>query len=160
METIAMMALVKGPGEGQSVALRGATVTRKADSAETGGAWTLLEYLAPPHFEGPAPHWHAETTEAFYVLDGTLSFAIGEQTITAGPGAFVHVPVGVVHTFFNPTAEPVRFLTFCTPGGFEQYFDDLAALAAAAPSWPPQDMAPLAALWARYDIRHDPPPAR
>lgn len=149
--------LIKNAGEGPVVALRGATVTRKADSAATAGAWSLLEYEAPAHFEGPPPHWHATVTEAFYVLAGTLTFVIDEQTVTAGPGAFVLVPTGVVHTFLNATAEPVRFLTFCSPGGFEQYFDDLVALVAASPAWPPQDPAALEALWERHDIHHGQP---
>jgi mannose-6-phosphate isomerase-like protein (cupin superfamily) len=159
MDTTQLVDLVKVSGEGRSITLRGVTVTHKADSADTNGAWSLLEYQAPPHFEGPARHWHAQTTEAFYVLEGTLTFVIAEQTITAGPGAFVNVPPGVWHTFLNATAEPVRFLTFCSPGGFEQYFDDLLALVASEATWPPQDMGKLEALWARYDVHHEPQPA-
>jgi mannose-6-phosphate isomerase-like protein (cupin superfamily) len=158
MQTLETMELVRDAGQGHTVTLRGASVTRKADSAETQGAWSLLEYVAPPHFEGPALHWHAKTTEAFYVLDGTVSFVIGEQTITAGPGAFVRIPTGVAHTFFNAIAAPVRFLTFCTPGGFEQYFDDLAVLITqngAAPA-----IGALEALWERYDIHHEPAPGQ
>lgn len=157
MSNMQLEDLVKSAGEGPTVRLRGATVTRKADSAATAGAWSLLEYEAPPHFEGPPPHWHALVTEAFYVLAGTLTFVIEERTITAGPGAFVLVPTGIVHTFLNATAEPVRFLTFCSPGGFEQYFDDLAALVASAPTWPPQDPGALEALWERHDIHYGPP---
>jgi hypothetical protein len=39
-----------------------------------------------------------------------------------------------------------------TPGGFEGYFDDLAALAAASPAWPPADPGALGAVAARYDL--------
>ncbi len=148
--------LVKVKGQGRSITIRGATITHKADSADTNGAWSLLEYLAPPHFEGPAPHWHALTSEAFYVLEGTLTFVVGDETITAGQGAFINVPPRVWHGFRNATAEPVRFLTFCAPGGFEAYFDELLALVASEPAWPPQDMRKLEALWLRYDIHHEP----
>jgi mannose-6-phosphate isomerase-like protein (cupin superfamily) len=157
MQTISLADLFKGTGQGRSISIRGATITIKADSADTDGAWSLMEYLAPPHFEGPPAHWHAQTVEAFYILEGTLTFTIGEQTITAGRGSFVLVPTGVVHGFLNATAEPVRFLTFCTPGGFEGYFDDLAALVAASPAGPPNPAA-LATLWERYDIRQGPLP--
>jgi mannose-6-phosphate isomerase-like protein (cupin superfamily) len=156
METTHLTDLVKVSGQGHALTIRGATVTRKVDSADTNGAWALLEYHAPAHFDGPARHWHAAMTEAFYVLDGTLTFMIADQTITAGPGTSILVPPGVWHTFLNATAEPVAFLTFCSPGGFEQYFDDLLALVASEPSWPPQDVDKLEALWARYDIHHEP----
>jgi mannose-6-phosphate isomerase-like protein (cupin superfamily) len=50
-----------------------------------------------------------------------------------GPGGFACVPPGVVHTFSNPSGEPVRFLNFNTPGGFERYMRELAAAAADGP---------------------------
>ena len=149
METIHLTDLVKVSGQGQSITIRGATVTRKADSADTNGAWALLEYHAPAHFDGPALHWHAETTEAFYVLDGTLTFVIADQTITAGPGTSILVPPGVWHTFLNATAEPVAFLTFCSPGGFEQYFPALQAAATEAGGLSPEVIGPL---WEQYGI--------
>ncbi len=52
MQIPQLVDLVKVRGEGRSITLRGATVTHKADSADTNGAWSLLEYQAPPHFEG------------------------------------------------------------------------------------------------------------
>lgn len=156
MNAIPFATLFKAAGEGRGINLRGATVTHKADSADTNGAWSLLEYVAPPYFEGPALHWHEQTVEAFYILEGTLTFIVEDQTITAERGAFIYVPTGILHTFFNATAEPVRFLTFCSPGGFEQYFDDLANLVAASPVGPPDYVAQLEALWARYDIHNAP----
>ncbi|MFL5804518.1 MAG: cupin domain-containing protein [Roseiflexaceae bacterium] len=56
------------------------------------------------------------------------AITLGEETITATPGASVYIPPGVVHTFFNPTAEPVKFLVWLTPGDFAGYFEELFAL--------------------------------
>jgi oxalate decarboxylase/phosphoglucose isomerase-like protein (cupin superfamily) len=50
-----------------------------------------------------------------------------------GPGSFVCVPPGIVHTFSNPGEQPVRFLNFSTPGGFERYMRELGTAAAAGP---------------------------
>jgi hypothetical protein len=77
-------------------------------------------------------------------------FCMGDETITAAPG--------VVHTFFNPTADPVRFLVWLTPGEFADYFDELFALFHAEPSWPPSDRRKLDALVAKYDQLPPPGP--
>jgi len=65
-------------------------------------------------------------------------------------------PPGIVHTFFNPTADPVRFLVWLTPGEFSAYFEELFAMLHAEPSWPPADRRKLDALLAKYD-QHPPP---
>lgn len=56
-----------------------------------------------------------------YVLEGGLTLRVGDETIIAGPGTFVCVPAGKVHTFSNQSDAPVRFLNFNTPGGWERY---------------------------------------
>jgi quercetin dioxygenase-like cupin family protein len=150
--------VVHGAGAETTIGAPGLTITSKVGSTDTGGAWALLECTAAPHFRGLPPHWHAETTECFYVLDGTMAFVLGEETITARRGATVHVTPGTVHTCFNPTADPIAFLLWLTPGDFAQYFTELAVLVAAAPTWPPADPSALLALRARYDLFL--PPAR
>jgi len=41
-----------------------------------------------------------------------------------GPGSFVELAPGVVHTFINNTAEPVVWITGWRPKGFERFFRD------------------------------------
>ena len=148
--------LALAPGEGRTITGLGVSIIYRVSNEATGGAWALLEYVAPPHFGGPPPHWHAHTAELFYILEGTVAFMLGEETIMAAPGTSVHVPPGLVHTFFNPTADPVRFLVWLTPGKFATYFEELFAMIHAEPSWPPADRQKLDALIARYD--QQPPP--
>jgi mannose-6-phosphate isomerase-like protein (cupin superfamily) len=148
--------LALAAGTGRTITGLGNSITYKVANDATGGAWALLEYIAPPHFAGPPPHWHAHTAELFYILEGTAAIRLGEETITAAPGASIHIPPGIVHTFFNPTADPVRFLIWLTPGGFAEYFEELFALFHAEPSWPPADRQKLDALIAKYD--QQPPP--
>jgi mannose-6-phosphate isomerase-like protein (cupin superfamily) len=145
-------ALLLPAGEGRTILFGGATIAFKAVGAETGGAWTLFEYTAPPNFPGPPPHWHARTQEVFWVLRGVLRVRAGERQEDLAPGGFLFVPPGVVHGFANPSPEPVTFLVWMSPAGFETYFDELAALMQAEPTWPPADMAKVQALWTRYDM--------
>jgi mannose-6-phosphate isomerase-like protein (cupin superfamily) len=93
---------------------------------------------------------HEHIQESFVILEGTLSFVIGERRITVASGAFVTVPPGTVHTFFNPTATPASYLAWFSPAGTEQACRELAALVAAEPIWPPRDGYRLAELCRRH----------
>ena len=137
-----------GPGEGESITIAGNEIVFKADAESTGGGIGLVEYTAVPGFPGPPPHRHRTLHDMFYVLEGTLALRLGDDTVELGPGGFAHIPPGTVHTFSNPGAEPVRFLSLQTPGGFEEYFRE----AAAALGTGPFDPAVLAGVIARYDV--------
>ena len=66
-------------------------------------------------------HVHHGHTDAFYVLEGELTFEIGREakTITVSAGAFVAVPPGVSHSFRNDSGHDARWLTIhAHDGGF------------------------------------------
>jgi mannose-6-phosphate isomerase-like protein (cupin superfamily) len=140
------------PEAGPTLSFLGVSIAYKVSSADTNGALALLEYLAPPKFAGPPLHWHKRTSETFYVLEGTLTFRQGDEAFKGDPGAMVYIPAGILHTFSNQEDTPTRFLTFVAPGGFEEYFKELAVLAQSEPIWPPQDMSKLLALYEKYDL--------
>ena len=73
-----------------------------------------------PGREGPEAHVHATEDDAFYVLDGELTFVLGDEEVPAPAGTFVLVPPGVLHTFANRTATPVRILNIHAPAGFDR----------------------------------------
>ena len=77
------------------------------------------------------------------MVEGTLTFRLGERTVEAPAGTFVHIPKGVVHTHWNATDAPVQLLGFPAPAGFETFFADLAELMASMPPGPP-DMSQMA----------------
>jgi mannose-6-phosphate isomerase-like protein (cupin superfamily) len=49
-----------------------------------------------------------------------LTFTVENETLAAGPGTFVLVPPGLVHTFENKGSEPVRFVNIHAPAGFDK----------------------------------------
>jgi mannose-6-phosphate isomerase-like protein (cupin superfamily) len=70
------------------------------------------------------PHVHHEHTDAFYVLEGELTFEIGREpeTITVSSGGFVAVPPGVAHSLRNDSDHPARWLTIHAPeAGFAAF---------------------------------------
>jgi oxalate decarboxylase/phosphoglucose isomerase-like protein (cupin superfamily) len=57
-----------------------------------------------------------------------LEFLAGTQTVRAGQGTLVMVPIGTVHTFSNLTDKPARFLNTFTPPLYIGYFGELSKL--------------------------------
>ncbi len=107
-----------GSGEGEARWWFGGLATIKATGEETGGHYTLLEVLEP---EGEGPlHVHHREDEGFWVLEGDLTFEIGEETIKAGPGSFVFGPKDVPHRF-TVHSGPARLLFVLSPAGFEEF---------------------------------------
>jgi quercetin dioxygenase-like cupin family protein len=69
-------------------------------------------------------HIHEQHTDAFYVLDGELTFEVGadSRTVTVGAGGFVAAPPGVAHGFRTTGDRPARWLTIhARDGGFAAF---------------------------------------
>jgi mannose-6-phosphate isomerase-like protein (cupin superfamily) len=56
----------------------------------------------------------------FYVLEGTMSFLVGDEWRDAPKGSFVLVPSGVRHDFENRSAARAGVLNLSIPGSFEE----------------------------------------
>jgi quercetin dioxygenase-like cupin family protein len=83
---------------------------------------TRARYAAGEPVTGP--HIHHEHTDAFYVLEGDLTFEIGHEreTVTISAGGFVAVPPGVAHSFRTVGDRPARWLTIhAHDGGFAAF---------------------------------------
>ena len=67
------------------------------------------EWIAPLHV-------HHEDDEAWYVLEGTLRFRIGDEQFEPGPGSAVLAPKGTPHAYGNASpGELARYLLVITP---------------------------------------------
>lgn len=109
-----------GPGEGRSYALGAMSAVFKADEAETGAAYSISEWFLEPHSEGPGPHSHDVHDDTFYVIEGVMSFRLGDDWIDAGVGSFVRAPAGMIHDFANRSDRRAGVLNIYVPGGFER----------------------------------------
>ena len=65
-------------------------------------------------------HVHGEEDDAFYIIEGEMTFVFGDREVSAPPGTFVLVPPGVEHAFRNDGAQPVRMLNIHAPAGFDR----------------------------------------
>jgi mannose-6-phosphate isomerase-like protein (cupin superfamily) len=141
---------IYNPNEGRTLEVNGIPLTFKVTGEETGGAFALIEATVPPHFSGSAPHLHKQTTEVYYIVQGTLAFTLGDETLVLRQGSFVLVPPGIVHRYWNPAAVPATYLTWLSPAGFERYFEALAMME-NEPLCLPSDVNHLTALGMQYD---------
>jgi quercetin dioxygenase-like cupin family protein len=109
-----------------------------ATAETTGGQYALWHAIVAPG-GGPPPHIHRREEEAFYVLEGTLTFFADGQRLVRGPGSFVSLPRGSEHHFRNETDKPVRALIHVAPAGLERIFlaTGRAVTSLAAPILPP-----------------------
>jgi mannose-6-phosphate isomerase-like protein (cupin superfamily) len=99
----------------------------KAVAAQTDGDFSLMERTLPPGGRRPPAHRHVNCSEAFFVLDGQISFELDGQSLLGGPGDFLLVPRGAAHTFGNAGSEPARLLVLHAPA-MDAYFEELHRL--------------------------------
>ena len=108
---------------------------------ESSGRLGIVESVMPPGAPGPPLHTH-EFDEAFYVLDGAITFHLGGELVRVGAGGHAFAAAGEPHTLANPGAEPARFLIVFTPAGFEREFARRIARrdGVAPPQWALQEI--------------------
>ena len=107
------------PTEGRHYEMGGMSAVFKADGDETENLYNISEWWLEPHTQGPPAHAHPED-DVFYVIEGTMTFLMGDEWHDAPRGSFVLVPGGKTHTFENRTGERAGALNFGSPGGFEE----------------------------------------
>jgi mannose-6-phosphate isomerase-like protein (cupin superfamily) len=106
--------IVIAPGEGHRVG-NVEFLARTADTPRF--TFGIVEIAAGRELES---HVHAAEDDAFYILEGEMTFILGNETVAAAPGAFVLVPPGVEHGFRNDATLPVRMLNIHAPAGFDR----------------------------------------
>lgn len=108
----------------------GTTVEYLATGASTDGGFGLYRWTVAPGPGGAALHFHRTISESFFVLSGTVTLGDGAKTVDAGPGDYLYVPPGGLHSFKNVTDEPASMLILFSPGApREAYFEGLLELA-------------------------------
>jgi quercetin dioxygenase-like cupin family protein len=114
--------------------MEGARTTVKATGEATGGGLAVIEDLASRGDATPL-HRHPADDETFYILEGSVTFWLGEdEPVDAPAGAFVHIAAGVPHAFRVAT-ETARYLIVTTArhGDFYLAISDRADDGSAPP---------------------------
>lgn len=118
--------------------------------AHTEGRVALFE-LSEPAGQEPPLHVHSQEDEIVYVLDGRLTFFIGEERRAVAAGSCVVLPRRIEHGYVVQS-ETARLLVALTPAGMEGYFGEGADGHGCA------EMERLIASAARYGVTITGPP--
>src|ERR1700736_5820765 len=131
-------------------------MTVLATAEPTDGPLGLIEVVVPPGFSPPL-HVHSREDEPMYVIEGRVTYQVGDRRFEAGPGSFVFLPRGIPHTFVIEGDTPARMLVLCTPGGFERFHLEggTPAVDESIPvSFDPAQLDVVRALQHKYDEEH------
>ena len=107
--------------EGRTIAVVGDLYRFLATGEETDGNYAMFEAVVPPG-GGPPPHIHSREEESFYVLEGEITFTVGDKHVIATAGTFANMPIGSLHSFRNNTDRTARMIISVAPAGVEQMF--------------------------------------
>jgi quercetin dioxygenase-like cupin family protein len=150
-----IQAIIRKPNEGRTVAVVGDLYRFLATGEETNGKYALWEAIVLPG-GGPPPHVHSLEEEGFYILEGEITFTIGDKRLEASAGMFANMPVGTPHSFKNESTKPAKMLISIAPAGLEKMFFEFGVpVPQGATSAPPptkEEIDKLLAIAPKYGI--------
>ena len=117
--------IVVAPGQGRAYPMGRMRAVFKADGKESADGYSVSEWWLEPLTRGPPVHQHEED-HVFYVIAGNLSLQLGGDWSQAPQGTYAVIPGGTPHTFENRGSVPTGFISFNSPGGFEERMPDIA----------------------------------
>jgi mannose-6-phosphate isomerase-like protein (cupin superfamily) len=94
-------------------------------SAMTNGLYSCVECAVAPKKMGPPPHSHKALDELMFVLEGTASVLVGNEEVTIQAGGWHLRPRGIVHTFWNASEQPLRFIDMYFNQPFEVFLEQI-----------------------------------
>ncbi|MGH2929871.1 MAG: cupin domain-containing protein, partial [Solirubrobacteraceae bacterium] len=139
--------------EGRALDFGSFAVRFMAFAEQTAGGFSLIEHPIPPRSLVAPLHRHSREDEYSFVLEGRMGAMLGDEVIHARAGELAVKPRHQWHTFWNPDDAPCRVLEVISPGGFEHFFEELAAATEGAGEPDPDR---LAGLGAQYGLEFDP----
>jgi mannose-6-phosphate isomerase-like protein (cupin superfamily) len=109
--------LQPGPG--------GGNIRTLIHSKQTNGQISCVEGVAEGKFMGPAPHIHQDLDELMLIKEGTVTWLIGDNIYEVKAGEMIFRPHGIVHTFWNASDKPIRWIDMFFHQNFEDFLEEL-----------------------------------
>lgn len=106
-------------GTGTHVLSAGNLYRLIAEGQQTNDRFSLMEVILEPG-QGAPYHIHTREDEAFFVLDGEVTFYMEDHETVGLKESFVSCPPGSVRGFRNNTNKQARMLIFYSSAGVEE----------------------------------------
>jgi len=119
-----LSALYRPAGSAPATWAMGSLFEQVLPAADSGGALGMALVTQPPGIATPL-HRHTREAEAFFLLDGTMTYRAGDEVFHLSGGDFLWLPAGLPHAFRVTGSAPVRFLGFTAPGGLMALYDEV-----------------------------------
>lgn len=127
--TNAAGAIMREPGTGRGTWAMQSLFEHLLEGSESDGRLGVALVTQPPGIATPL-HRHSKEAEAFFVLEGRLSYRAGGEQFEMYDGCFVYLPQNVPHAFRIRGDRPARMLALTAPGGLLSLYDDVGVPAA------------------------------
>jgi quercetin dioxygenase-like cupin family protein len=118
---------------------------------KSNGSWFMGRFREDPGFMTHL-HYHPNTDEQVYILDGVLSVYTDDQWHELAPGTLGVLPKGKPHAQGNRSDKPVHFIGSGAPSGFEKLFPAVDALMKRLKPGTPEFIAEFQRITATCDI--------
>ncbi len=116
--------VARAAGTGAATWSMGGLFERLVSGVETGGQLAASLVTQPAGIATPL-HVHTREAEAWYLLEGTLTYQAGGERVELEPGGFIYLPRGVPHAF--RTTSVVRYLGLTLPGELMDLYDEVGS---------------------------------
>ncbi|GAB3590419.1 hypothetical protein GCM10027446_05100 [Angustibacter peucedani] len=120
----ALAPVFRAAGTGRGTWAMGSLFESLLAASESDGELGVSVVLQPPGTATPL-HVHTHESEAFYLLEGTMTYRAGDETFHLGAGDFVYLPKAVPHAFRVTGEAPVRFVGLTVPGALLGLYDEV-----------------------------------
>ena len=143
-------------GKGEALWAMGSLMEVKLGPDDGDGTLGVMEVTQPPGVATPL-HVHHHEAEAFFLLEGSISYEGGGELYELAAGDFLYLPKDVPHRFRITGNDPARFLALMTPAGLTDLYAEVGhpALERRIPDRPTdQQVAEEIARWNEVGPRY------
>lgn len=116
--------VVTRPGGGRGTWAMGSLFEHLLEAPRDAVGLGVALVTQPPGIATPL-HRHTREAEAFYLLEGRMSYRAGEDVHDLDGGCFMYLPAGIPHAFRIRGDAPARFLALTAPGGLLNLYDEV-----------------------------------
>lgn len=111
-------------GTGRATWAMGSLFEHLLGDEESDGRLGVALVTQPPGVATPL-HRHTHEAEAFFLLEGTMTYRAGEDVFHLAPGDFIWLPQGLPHAFRVTGDQPLKMLALTEPGGLLRLYDEV-----------------------------------